>query len=692
MTTVRPAVPERVAEVPPRERFDNRELSWLEFDARVLALAENGDLPLLERVRFLAIFQDNLDEFFQIRVAGLKEQVRAGLPPTSPDGMTPSEQLERISERVRTLLARQHHTWSRSLRPRLANAGIRILDWGQLDEAAMLHVRAAFEERVYPILTPLSVDPVHPFPYISNLSLNLAVEVRDPASGVERFARVKVPPNLPRFMTLPDGERFVPIEQVIAAHAEMLFPGMQIAAVHPFRITRDADLELEIDEAEDLLSQIESILRQRERSPEAVRLEVPRTMPKATRHLLRAELELDQLDVYVFRSPLGLSDLFQLTSLDRPDLKYEPWSGKTQRRLQAVVAGRNDIFSELRQGDILVQHPYDAFDTSVELFVDQASRDPQVLAIKQTLYRTSDKDSAIVRSLVRAAEAGKQVAALVELTARFDEEANITWARVLEQAGVHVVYGVVGLKTHAKVSLVVRDEGGSIRRYCHVGTGNYHPDTARLYEDLGLLTAEPELTADAADLFNYLTGYSNQADYRRILVAPVTLRRSLMELIEEQSRPDGRIAMKMNSLVDAPMIDALYEASQQGCRVDLIVRGICCLRPGVPGLSERIRVRSIVGRYLEHSRIFRFGVGEEARHLIGSADLMPRNLDHRVECVTEVVDPELKGRLDEIIVLDLRDDVLAWELRRDGWAKAEPTTGTDAQVEFRRLAEDRAKP
>ena len=692
MTTVRPVVPERVAEVPPRERFDNRELSWLEFDARVLALAENGDLPLLERVRFLAIFQDNLDEFFQIRVAGLKEQVRAGLPPTSPDGMTPSEQLERISERVRTLLARQHHTWSRSLRPRLANAGIRILDWGQLDEAATLHVRAAFEERVYPILTPLSVDPVHPFPYISNLSLNLAVEVRDPATGVERFARVKVPPNLPRFMTLPDGERFVPIEQVIAAHAEMLFPGMQIAAVHPFRITRDADLELEIDEAEDLLSQIESILRQRERSPEAVRLEVPRTMPKATRHLLREELELDQLDVYVFRSPLGLSDLFQLTSLDRPDLKYEPWSGKAQRRLQAAVAGRTDIFSELRQGDILVQHPYDAFDTSVELFVDQASRDPQVLAIKQTLYRTSDKDSAIVRSLVRAAEAGKQVAALVELTARFDEEANITWARVLEQAGVHVVYGVVGLKTHAKVSLVVRDEGGSIRRYCHVGTGNYHSDTARLYEDLGLLTAEPELTADVADLFNYLTGYSNQADYRRILVAPVTLRRSLMELIEEQSRPDGRIAMKMNSLVDAPMIDALYEASQRGCRIDLIVRGICCLRPGVPGLSERIRVRSIVGRYLEHSRIFRFGVGEEARHLIGSADLMPRNLDHRVECVTEVVDPELKGRLDEIIALDLRDDVLAWELRRDGWAKAEPTTGTDAQVEFRRLAEDRAKP
>jgi polyphosphate kinase len=691
MTAARPA-DERIAEVPPPERFDNRELSWLEFDARVLALAENGDLPLLERVRFLAIFQDNLDEFFQIRVAGLKEQVKAGVPSTSPDGMSPAEQLERISERVRTLLARQHHTWSRSLRPRLANAGIRIVDWEQLDAAAALHVREAFEERVYPILTPLSVDPVHPFPYISNLSLNLAVEVRDPESGVERFARVKVPPRLPRFMALPDGARFVPIEQVIAAHAETLFPGMQIAAVHPFRITRDADLELEIDEAEDLLEQIESILRQRERSPEAVRLELPRTMPKSMRWILREELELDPLDIYVSRSPLGLSDLFQLVALDRPDLKYEPWMGLTQRRLQPAAAGRTDIFAELRQGDVLVQHPYDAFDASVELFVDQASRDPQVLAIKQTLYRTSGKDSAIVRSLVRAAEAGKQVAALVELTARFDEEANITWARVLEQAGVHVVYGVVGLKTHAKVSLVVRDEGGSIRRYCHVGTGNYHPVTARLYEDLGLLTADPEVTADVADLFNYLTGYSNQADYRQILVAPVTLRRSLLQMIQEQTHPHGAIAMKMNSLVDAEMIDALYAASEGGCRVDLIVRGICCLRPGISGLSERIHVRSIVGRYLEHSRIFRFGEGERARHFIGSADLMPRNLDHRVECVAEVTDPELMARLDEIITLDLRDDVLAWELRRDGWAKVETRAGIEAQVEFRRLAAERAKP
>jgi len=677
--------------LPAQERFDNRELSWLEFEARVLALAESADLPLLERVKFLAIFQSNLDEFFQIRVAGLKEQIAAGLTSTSPDGMSPAEQLERISERVRTLMARQHHVWSRSLRPRLAHSGIRVTDWEQLDEAGRLYLLGLYEERFAPILTPLSVDPSHPFPYISNLSLNLAVRVRDPKTGNARFARVKVPPSLPRFIALPGGERYVPLEQVLGAHVDTLFPGMEIMAVHPFRVTRDADLELEIDEAEDLLSQIETILRQRDRSPEAVRLEVPRSMPRAMRELLKEELELGDIDVYVGKSPLGLSDLFQLAAVDRPELKYEPWTGKTQSRLQPAVAGRTDIFSVLRQGDVLVQHPYDAFDASVELFVDQAARDPHVLAIKQTLYRTSGKDSAIVRSLVRAAEADKQVVALVELTARFDEEANIVWARILEQAGVHVVYGVVGLKTHAKVSLVVREEGGSIRRYCHIGTGNYHSDTARLYEDIGLLTADPELTADAADLFNYLTGYSNQDDYRRILVAPVTLRDRIEGMIEEQSRPGGRITMKMNSLVDPKMIDALYAASQLGAEIDLYVRGICCLRPGITGLSKRIRVRSIVGRYLEHSRIFRFGTGADVRHFIGSADLMTRNLDHRVECVTEVLDPELKARLDEVFEVNARDDALAWELRRDGWAKVAPKRGIEAHVVFRRLAEERAR-
>jgi polyphosphate kinase len=693
MTSARPTiVATKPLDFTAPERFENREASWLEFDARVLALAENVDLPLLERVRFVAIFQSNLDEFFQIRVAGLKEQIKVGLTKTSPDGSTPREQLQRISEHVQMLMTRQRHVWMRSLRPRLGHAGIRIVDWGQLDEPARQHLRQTYEERLYPILTPLSVDPAHPFPYISNLSLNLAVQARDPKTGVSRFARVKVPPSLPRFLALPDGERFVAIEQVIAARIETLFPGMEMVAVHQFRVTRDADLEVEIAEADDLLEAIESIVRQRERSPEVVRLEVHRSMPKSIRALLQEELGLDDTDVYVTSSPLGLSDLFQLVALDRPDLKFEPATGQTQRRLQPVVAGRSDIFSVIRQGDVMVQHPYDAFDTSVELFVDQAAKDPQVLAIKQTLYRTSGTDSAIVGSLVRAADDGKQVVALVELTARFDEEANISWARVLEQAGVHVVYGVVGLKTHAKVSLVVRDEGDTIRRYCHVGTGNYHSGTARLYEDLGVLTADPDVTADVADLFNYLTGYSNQVAYRRILVAPVTLRTQIAELIAEQARPGGRITMKMNSLVDARMIDALYAASQRGCEVDLVVRGICCLRPGVPGLSERIRVRSIVGRFLEHSRMFRFGDRGESRHFIGSADLMPRNLDHRVECVTEVLDPDLKARLDEILEVNARDDVLAWELGPEGWAKVPTMTRFESQRALQRLAEERALP
>jgi polyphosphate kinase len=693
MTSARPTIAEvKPPDVTAPERFANRESSWLDFDARVLALAENAELPLLERVRFVAIFQSALDEFFQIRVAGLKEQIKVGLTQTAPDGSTPSEQLQRISEQVQMLMTRQRHVWMRSLRPRLARAGIRIVDWQQLDEPAKQHLRQTYEERLYPILTPLSVDPAHPFPYISNLSLNLAVQARDPQTGVSRFARVKVPPSLPRFLALPDGERFVAIEQVIAARIETLFPGMEIVAVHQFRVTRDADLELEIAEADDLLEAIESIVRQRERSPEVVRLEVHRSMPRSIRDLLQEELGLEDTDVYVTSSPLGLSDLFQLVALDRPDLKFEPWVGQTQRRLQPVVAGRTDVFSVLRQGDVMVQHPYDAFDTSVEMFVEQAAKDPQVLAIKQTLYRTSGTDSAIVRSLVRAADDGKQVVALVELTARFDEEANISWARVLEQAGVHVVYGVVGLKTHAKVSLVVRDEGDTIRRYCHIGTGNYHSGTARLYEDLGVLTADPDVTADAADLFNYLTGYSNQVAYRRILVAPVTLRNRLEELIEEQARSGGRITMKMNSLVDAKMIDALYAASRRGCRIDLVVRGICCLRPGVPGLSEHIRVRSIVGRYLEHSRIFRFGAGDDARHFIGSADIMPRNLDHRVECVTEVLDADLKARLNEILDVNAGDDVLAWELGPEGWSKVPTTTRFDAQRAFQRLAEERALP
>ena len=678
-----------VSAVPATNRFANREVSWLDFNARVLVLAEDNECPLLERVRFLSIFAKNLDEFFQIRVAGLREQLSVGLATTSPDGMTTREQLDAISERVRILMTRQHQIWASSVRPRLAAAGIGVVDWEDLRDDDKVHLRQTFEKRVFPILTPLSVDPAHPFPYISDLSLNLAAVVRDPATRIRRFARVKVPPNIDRLLPLPDGERFIPLEEVIAANLDMLFPGMQIVAVHPFRVTRDLDLDIEIDEADDLLAAIESVLRQRVRSPEAVRLEVHRSMPKAVRSLIEEELHVSPSDVYVTQSILGLGDLDQLTMLDRPDLKYERWSGVTQSRLQPAVSGQTDIFSVIRDGDILVQHPYDAFATSVELFVEQAARDPSVLAIKQTLYRTSGQDSPIVRALVRAAESGKQTVALVELTARFDEETNITGARVLEQAGVHVVYGVVGLKTHAKCSLVVREEGDTIRRYCHVGTGNYHSVTATLYEDLGLLTADPDITADVADLFNYLTGYSQQQAYRRILVAPITLRSRMLEMIRREAEaPDGRIVMKMNSLVDAEMIDALYEASQAGTEIDLVVRGICCLRPGVPGMSENIRVRSIVGRYLEHSRIYRFGSQRSGvRFFIGSADLMPRNLDHRVECVTEVVDPALKARLDEILRVNLDDDVLAWELLPEGWVKVPEQRGIETQTVLQRLAD-----
>ncbi len=687
-----PAVPS-VASVPPSSRFANRELSWLDFDARVLALAEDNARPLLERVRFLAIFGINLDEFFQIRVAGLKEQVSVGLSTTSPDGMTAREQLDAISRRVRMLMKRQNQIWAKSVRPRLDAAGISVVDWEDLGADDRVHLRQTFEKRVFPILTPLSVDPAHPFPYISDLSLNLAVVVRDPSTQIRRFARVKVPPNIARFMPLPDGERFIPQEHVISANLDMLFPGMEIVAVHPFRVTRDLDLELEIDAADDLLAAIESILRQRERSPEAVRLEVHGSTPKAVRTLIQEELHVDPLDVYVTRSLLGMSDLMELTKLDRPDLKYEPWAGVTQTRLQPAVSGIGDIFSVITDGDVLVHHPYDAFSTSVEQFVSQASRDPAVLAIKQTLYRTSDEDSRIVRALVRAAESGKQTVALIELTARFDEETNITWARVLEQAGVHVVYGVVGLKTHAKCSLVVREEGDEIRQYCHIGTGNYHSGTAKLYEDLGLLTDDPDITADVADLFNYLTGYSHQQAYRRILVAPITLRSGILEMIRREAEAsDGRIVMKMNSLVDADMIDALYEASQAGTEIDLIVRGICCLHPGVPGMSDNIRVRSIVGRYLEHSRIYRFGSEERGTRLfIGSADLMPRNLDHRVECVTEVLDRDLKDRLDEILRINLEDDALAWQLDPDGWSRVPNERGLETHTYLQRLAEESAR-
>ena len=657
----------------------------------MLALAEDASLPLLERLKFVAIFANNLDEFFQVRVSGLQEQVEAGVVKRSPDGRTPAEQLEGIRERAQELSIRAATVFATELVPALEKERIRIVrSIEALDPADLAFLEQEFDERIFPVLTPLSVDPAHPFPYISNLSLNLAAMVRDPMTGVRRFARVKVPPLLPRFVPLPDGERFVPLETVIAAHLDRLFPGMELVGHHTFRLTRDADLEVEEDEAEDLLEAIQSVLRRRRRGANPVRLEVDEAMSHEVLELLRRELDLEEQEVVVTPGLLDLSALWSLVALDRPELKHEPWVPVTQPRLADGEAAP-DLFQVLRAGDILVHHPYDSFSSSVEAFVEQAAHDPAVLAIKQTMYRTSTQESPIIRALIRAAELGKQVVALVELKARFDEEANITYARELEQAGVHVVHGVVGLKTHAKISLVVRREAAGVRRYAHVGTGNYNPVTARLYEDMGLLTADPEIGADLTDLFNLLTGYSRQREYRRLLVAPEYLRPEMLELIRGQAREGGRIVLKMNALVDPDMVDALYEASQAGAEIDLIVRGICCLRPGIPGLSERITVRSLVGRYLEHSRIFRFGERAEATHYIGSADLMQRNLDRRVEALVPVADPSLAARLDEILDVLMQDDMLSWTLGADGtWTKVRGERGIDAQQRLQELAVERA--
>jgi polyphosphate kinase len=657
----------------------------------VLALAEDATLPLLERLKFVAIFSQNLDEFFQVRVSGLQEQVEAGVSKRSSDGRTPAEQLEGIRERAQELSDKAAELFAAELVPALEKEHIRITRSVEaLDPADLAYLEQEFVERIFPVLTPLSVDPAHPFPYISNLSLNLAAMVRDPMTGVRRFARVKVPPLLPRFVPLPDGERFVPLETVIAAHLDRLFPGMELVAHYTFRLTRDADLEVEEDEAEDLLEAIRSVLRRRRRGANPVRLEVDETMSAEVLELLRRELDLEESEVVVTPGMLDLGGLWSLVDLDRPELKQEPWVPVTQPRL-ANGEAPPDLFGVLRAGDVLVHHPYDSFTSSVEAFVEQAARDPTVLAIKQTMYRTSAQESPIIRALIRAAELGKQVVALVELKARFDEEANITYARELEQAGVHVVHGVVGLKTHAKISLVVRREAGGVRRYAHVGTGNYNPVTAKLYEDIGLLTADPEIGADLTDLFNLLTGYSRQRDYRTLLVAPHYLRPQMIELIRGQARPGGRIVLKMNALVDPDMIDALYEASGAGAEIDLIVRSICCLRPGVPGQSERIRVRSLVGRYLEHSRIFRFGEHEEVMHYIGSADLMQRNLDRRVEALVPVSDPALAARLDQIVDVLMQDDTLAWTLGADGtWTKIRGERGIDAQQRLQELAVERA--
>jgi len=672
---------------PAGSRFINRELSRLDFDERVLAMAEDPRQPILERVRFLAIFSQNLDDFFQVRVAGLKEQVLAAVAIASPDGMSPADQLKAIRTRVEGLRDRQVELYSRSLLPALAEAGISLVRAEDLTQPELDRLQTVFREQIFPVLTPLAVDPGHPFPYISHMSLNLAVTVRDPHRRENRFARIKVPPVLPRLIPLVEGERYVPLEDVIAMHLSSLFPGMDIVAHHPFRVTRDGDLDDVDSDAEDLLAAIQTELRRRRRHARVVRLEVEPAMSAEVLELLTRELELQPADVYHTAGLLDMGSLGALAQLDRPDLKVEQWTPTTQPRLRGIAAEVPDLFAVLRAGDVMAHHPYDSFATSVEAFIEAAAGDPDVLAIKQTLYRTSGPSSPIVRALIRAAERGKQVVALVELKARGDEQANIGWAKALEDANVHVVYGLLGLKTHAKITLVVRREGMRIQHYVHVGTGNYNPNTARAYEDVSLLSADQLLGADITELFNLLTGYSRQNRYRKLLVAPSNLRSGITELIQREAVVGGRIVIKVNNLIDPDIIDALYAASQAGAQIDLLIRSMCSLRPGVEGLSERIRVRSIVGQFLEHSRIFAFGNGGETEYYLGSSDLMPRNLDRRVEAVVPVSAPKLRERLAQILEVSLSDDVLAWQLEPDGsWRKLTSVRGINSHRRFEELA------
>ena len=655
----------------PYDRYSSRELSWLEFNARVLAQAEDRRIPLLERAKFLAIFASNLDEFYMVRVAGLKRRLDMGLTVRSSSGLTPRETLTRVAERTQELVARHSRLWRDDIEPALAAAGIRVLHWSELDDAERGRLAEYFRAQVFPVLTPLAVDPSHPFPYISGLSLNLAVLVRETGGGVERFARVKVPNNVPRFVDVKDARAdsaYLPMEELIAAHLDLLFPGLEVVEHHLFRVTRNTDIEVEEDRDEDLLQALERTLTKRRFGP-AVRLEVTDTITSRVLELLIEEIDVPAEDVLMIPALLDLGSLWQLCDNDRPDLKDPPFVPSTPPRFAEHETAKS-VFATLREGDVLVHHPYESFATSVQRFIEQAAADPHVLAIKQTLYRTSG-DSPIVEALIDAAEAGKQVVVLVEIKARFDEQANIRWAKQLERAGCHVVYGVVGLKTHCKTSLVVRQEGGSIRRYCHIGTGNYNPKTARMYEDLGLFTADPHVGADLTDLFNVLTGYSRQTEYRSLLVAPHGIRAGLVERIEREiaharAGRAARIVIKTNHLVDEETIDALYRASAAGVPVDLLVRTFCTIRAGVPGLSDNIRVRSILGRFLEHSRIVYVENDGEPEYLLGSADLMHRNLDRRVEVMVRVTDPAARAHLRDMLDLAFADDVVAWELRPDG--------------------------
>jgi polyphosphate kinase len=658
----------------PSERLLNRELSWLDFNARVLELACDQSLPLLERVKFCSIFSSNLDEFFQVRVAGLLRQSSSTISMRSPDGLTPREALTAIRERVIELTRRQSELWQAELQPELAEAGILL---GQVEDCTddeVAELAGLFDRELYPVLTPLAVGPGQPFPYISGLSLSLGLFVRDPESGEERFARVKVPEGLPRFFSIGQRGLLLPLESVIGHFLLWLFPGMEIGEQAVFRVTRDADFEVS-DEADDLLEAVESEVRRR-RFGDVVRLEISEGASRGMVERLEEGLDITSEQIYPIHGQLDLADVMQIATIDRPELNDEPWAPVTQTRLWRPEGGR-DVFAEIRRGDVLVQFPYDSFTTSVGAFVRQAVKDPDVIGLKTTVYRTSD-DSPTVPALIEAAENGKQSVCLVELKARFDERSNIEWSRALEQAGVHVVYGYANLKIHAKTTLVIRREGDTMRRYAHIGTGNYHALTARLYEDLGLFTADEDICADIADLFNHLTGFGRPQRFRRILVAPYNLRARLVEEIRAVAAAaaagkPARIRIKCNALNDTTIIDELYAASSEGAPIDIVVRGICALRPGVPGLSETIHVRSILGRFLEHSRVYEFSADGDMRTYIGSADLMPRNLDHRIEVVVPVLDAKIRQELGGVLDILLEDDSFAWLLAADGsWSRLTP--------------------
>ncbi|HJE57952.1 MAG TPA: RNA degradosome polyphosphate kinase [Nocardiopsis listeri] len=652
---------------PPSDRFMDREEGWLRFNQRVLELAEDEDIPLLERARFLSIFSGNLDEFFMVRVAGLKRRLATGLSVPSASGHHPKALLERISLFTHELVSRQTACFAKSVAPALAQEGIGIVRWNELDSGEREYLHGYFRRSVYPLVTPFAVDSAHPFPYISGRSLNLAVTARDPGDDRRMFARVKVPASLPRFIELTEhgGGRYVPVEDIIAAHLPQLFEGMEVVEHHAFRVTRNADLEVDEDETDDLVQSLENELLRRRFGP-LVRLEVEETISDEVLTILTDELGAEDEEIYRVPGPLNLSGLSQIADADRPDLSFPPMVPVEPR---ALTSG--DLFAAVLEREVLVHHPYESFSTTTERFLALAATDPQVVAIKQTLYRTSG-DSPIVESLIEAARGGKEVVVLVEVKARFDEQNNIQWARKLEEAGCHVVYGVIGLKTHCKLSMVIRqDDEGLLRRYCHIGTGNYNPSTARVYEDLGLFSAAAEVGEDVSDLFNGLTGFSRKRHYRRLMVAPSGLRSGLLRQIDteianaEKGEP-ARIRIKVNSLVDEEIIDALYRASRSGVDVDLWVRGSCVLRPGVPGLSENIRVRSVLGRFLEHSRVFVFANGRRPQVWIGSADLMPRNLDRRVEALVRVADPEQCRRLIGLMDLAMADTTSTWHMRSDG--------------------------